>query len=246
MRSLPLLGLASLLFIGQTLPVSSASSNQKSLRVVSSVLASHFTGSLIPAGRAFVTKRGGAGVLSFAYGGIPSIFISPNSSVTLRASGDTSNGGRFTRLDISGEVNIAVSTTNPFSEVEVCFRNSVGKRGCGSLKSSARIAPTSEGVVIATREGAVTVSAEDTFQQETIRTGYYSVFKKDGTYTKPTNAFKTVGYSQAYATKGGRNHTVEYRAKEGWRFQDCKTSVRAVLGTVPVMLSPLDTCPQPF
>lgn len=234
--------LALLATLNVAVPVASAPASSKSLTVKDSYFANYASNSLVPSGRAFTTRRGGIGSLSYAYGGIPLISVTSNSSVTLEASGDTSNGGRFTRLGITGEVSIVVNTTNPFSEVSVCFKNSAGKRGCGSLKSSARIAPVGEDVVIATQEGTVTVSSEDTFQQETIRTGHYSLFKKDGTYTKPAYVYSMVGYSTQAVSRGGRNHTLTYQAKTGWRFENCKETIQAVAGTTPRMYSPLYSC----
>jgi hypothetical protein len=180
-------------------------------------------------------------VLDYNYGGIPSIIVSPRSSVILKASGDTSNGGRFTRLEISGEVNISVSTVNPFSEVQVCFKNQAGKQGCGLLRSDVRFAPTPNGVVIATTEGSATLSTES-FDSVVVKTNQYSIFKPDGTFTPPKDVYKTVGYRVLQVNRGGRNHTATYRALEGWRFEDCSTEKTEILGTTPKMLSPLESC----
>lgn len=239
MRRLSFLVAALLLL--PALDVASAPSSARHLSVVRASFANYRTGSKVPAGRAFVTERGGFGTLDYKYGGINEILLAPNSSVTLKATGDTANGGRFTRLQITGEVNISVTTVNPFSEVHVCFKNRIGREGCGQLRSSARIAPTESGVVVATKEGEVTLSTEFSESKKVV-TGYYSVFKEDGTFTEPANAFKVSGYRAEPSSKGGRNHTVEYVALEGWRFGDCSTRMRAIAGQTPKMLNPLQSC----
>lgn len=239
MRRLSFLVFAFLLL--PALDVASAPSASRHLSVVRASFANYKTGSKVPAGRAFVTERGGFGTLDYKHGGINEILLSPKSSVTLKATGDTANGGRFTKLQITGEVNISVTTVNPFSEVHVCFKNRIGREGCGQLRSSARIAPTESGVVVATKEGEVTLSTEFSESKKVV-TNHYSVFKEDGTFTDPANAFKVRGYQVRGDSKGGRNHTVEYVASEGWRFADCSTRMRGIVGQSPSMLNPLQSC----
>lgn len=209
-----------------------------SILIKSAVSANKTAGNRVLAGDPIKTGKSGVVAGDFSWGGVKSFSILPSSALELDTFGNRAKGGRFTQLNVSGEVFIEVLTVNPATEVKVCFKNRFGRSGCSRLKSSVRIAPVSDGgQLVGVLEGNVQVQDEMEFTPMVqLVSGQYSILGKDGKFTPAMSVRASKGYSLGI----GRSKTIGvFEVAPGWRFCDGSESLSAAIGTPLCVLSPL-------
>jgi len=134
---------------------------------------------------------------------------------------------------------VTVITTNPSSQVKICFSNIFRRRGCSLLRSSIKITPveTIGGLAIGVSEGKVIVQDEDEKEQPiAVPAGYYSLFGKDGKFSPPIKIGGT-GYQIVIP----RSKTIGiFKAKPGWFFEGKRTTIQAPIGAPIPIYSPIN------
>lgn len=209
-----------------------------SILVKSAVSANKTAGARVSAGDPIKTGKSGVVSGDFSWGGVKSFSILPSSSLELDTFGNRVKGARFTQFNVSGEVFVEVLTVNPATEVKVCFRNRWGRSGCSRLKSSVRIAPTSDGgQLVGVIEGNVEVQDEMEFTPMVqLGSGQYSILGKDGKFSPAMSVRASKGYSLGL----GRSKTIGvFEVAPGWRFCDGSERISAAIGVPLCLLSPL-------
>jgi len=198
------------------------------IRVLSSSGSPQKAGQNFGVGQLVYTGKGGVITGDLKWGGIKYFSILPNSTFVLSEHGSRQKGGRFTRIDITGEVIIAGSVTNPNSQIKVCFINFWNREGCTVLRSAVRY--QSKDGLVAVSEGNVKLEPG----AFSATSGQYSFLGKDGNFSKPQSVDGAGAKLQV-----GRSKTVgAWEALPGWRFRDGSTVWQGpILGP---MLSPLE------
>jgi hypothetical protein len=199
------------------------------IRVLSSSGSPQKAGQNFGVGQLIYTGKGGTLAGDLKWGGIKYFSVLPNSSFKLSEYGLRQGGGRSTRIDITGEVIVAVTVTNPSSRVRVCFLNFWGREGCTVLRSAVRY-QSSDGLV-AVSEGNVELEPGPF----SATSGQYSFLGKDGSFSKP----RSVDGPSAVLQVGRSKSVGVWKALPGWRFRDGSTVWQGpILGP---MMSPLES-----
>jgi hypothetical protein len=212
---------------------------EPSIKINKAINASQLSDSSVKVGDFIQVNKGGFAYGSFAWGGINSIAIFPESYLKFRSYGNRANGARYTEVEAGGEVLISVLTRNPNSQVKACFKNRWGYRGCSVLRSSVRIAPLESGEqIVAVTEGRVTVQdEEEKTPSQVLVSGQYSLLKSNGSFSLPLSAYKTQGYK---LISYQRSKTIGvFQSDLGWRFVDGDLRILAPIGAPLRLLSPL-------
>jgi hypothetical protein len=238
-QNMRFVAIVSLAVLGLVFAERSLSAGEPMVEISSAVEANHPSGARLKVGQRLMTGRAGVVSASFRWGGVKQISIMPNSSLALKSYGFTAGNGRVSEFNTTGELFFTVITTNPNSQVKVCFTNFLRRRGCSVLQSSGKFTPILGGrkIAIAVREGKFILQNEsETLPPIELLAGFYSIFNEDGTFSAPAPITE-----QGYTVDSPRSKTIaRYRAKDGWRFLDGSTEVQLPIGSPVKMLSPLE------